>query len=204
MRASCRVPAKALGRDGLDGRQVATQIVEAGVFAEVDPWRAATHNKGIMNGIDPVVIATGNDWRSAEAGAHAWAARDGAYKSLTRWRLDDAGDLIGTIELPLALGIVGGGTRAHPTAATSLKILGVESSQELAEIAACVGLAQNLSALRALACEGIQLGHMSLHARQVALAAGARGEQITRVAEILVAEGQIKAERAAEIVAAEG
>ena len=200
-RASCRIPAAALGRDGLDGTEVAHRIVEAGAFAEVDPWRAATHNKGIMNGIGPIVVATGNDWRGAEAGAHAWAARNGEYASLSRWRLDDVGDLVGSLELPLALGIVGGGTRAHPTAAAALKILDVASARELAEIAASVGLAQNLSALRALACEGIQPGHMSLHARQVALAAGARGDQVERLAQQLVAEGEIKAERAAEILA---
>lgn len=199
-RVRCCVPAAALERNGLTGAEVARRIVEANAFAVVDPWRAATHNKGIMNGIDPVVIATGNDWRGAEAGAHAWAARDGQYRALTDWRIDENGDLVGEMEIPLALGTVGGGTRAHPAAAVSLEILGVASAQELCAVAASVGLAQNLSALRALTCEGIQPGHMSLHARQVAMAAGARGNQVTRVAEQLVAEGQIRAERAAELL----
>jgi len=199
-RANCRVPAEALGRKGLLGADVARRIVEAGAFAEVDPWRAATHNKGVMNGIDPVVIATGNDWRAVEAGAHAWAARDGAYGSLTRWRLDDAGDLVGSIELPLALGTVGGGTRAHPAARAALKILDVRDAGALAEVVASVGLAQNLSALRALACEGIQPGHMALHARQVALSAGASGTEASRIAERMVSEGVIKPDRAREVL----
>ncbi len=199
-RTRCLVPVSALGRDGLDGRDVARWIVEAGAFAEVDPWRAATHNKGIMNGVSPIAIATGNDWRGVEAGAHAWAASGGPYTSLSRWRLNEEGDLVGSLELPLALGIVGGGTQAHPTARTALKILDVGSGRELAEVAASVGLAQNLSALRALVSEGIQPGHMSLHARQVALAAGARSDQVEWLAERLVAEGEIKAERASEIL----
>lgn len=200
-RARCRVPAAALGRDGRDGHDVAQRIVEANALAVVDPWRAATHNKGILNGVDPVVIATGNDWRGAEAGAHAWAARDGQYRSLTDWRLDDAGDLVGALELPLAVGTVGGGTRAHPQAALGLKILGAAGAQDLARIIAAVGLAQNLSALRALVSEGIQDGHMALHARQLALAAGAAGHEADRVAEALVAEGAIRAERAGEVLA---
>lgn len=200
VRASCRVPAAALARDGLPGETVARRIVEANAMAVVDPWRAATHNKGILNGIDPVVIATGNDWRGAEAGAHAFAARDGGYGSLTDWRQSDNGDLLGSLELPLALGIVGGGTRAHPSASVAIKILAPRSAQELAEIVASVGLAQNLSALRALACEGIQPGHMALHARQVALAAGAEGDQVTRIAERMVAEGQIRLGRARQLL----
>jgi hydroxymethylglutaryl-CoA reductase len=166
----------------------------------VDPYRAATHNKGIMNGIDAVVVATGNDWRSVEAGAHAFAARNGAYTSLSRWWLNARGDLAGSLEVPLALGTVGGGTRAFPAAAAALKILGVAGAGELAEIAVCVGLAQNLSALRALAAEGIQSGHMALHARQIAVAAGARGAAVARIADQMVAEGAIRASRARELV----
>lgn len=201
--AACRVPAAALGRTGHPGEAVARGIVEANALALVDPYRAATHNKGILNGIDPVVIATGNDWRSVEAGAHAYAARDGSYSALTDWRLDPAtGDLLGRLEVPLALGTVGGGTRSHPLAAVCLKVLGVQSARELAEIAVSVGLAQNLSALRALVAEGIQNGHMALHARQLALAAGATGDAALRIAEQLVSEGQIKGTRARELVTA--
>jgi len=203
--AECRVPAAALGRDGFIGADVARGIVAANALAVVDPYRAATHNKGILNGIDPVVIATGNDWRGVEAGAHAYAARDGAYRSLTDWRIDAAsGDLVGRLELPLALGTVGGGTRSHPLAAVCLKILDVRGARDLAEVAVCVGLAQNLSALRALVAEGIQTGHMALHARQLALAAGASGEAAARIAEQLVAEGIIKVTRARELVGAVG
>lgn len=199
-RVRCRVPASSLARDGVPGAAVVRGIVEAQVLAEIDPYRAATHNKGIMNGIDAVVVATGNDWRAAEAGAHAYAARSGQYRALTEWRRDSAGDLSGYLELPLALGIVGGTTRVHPLARLALKILAVESAQELAQIAAAVGLAQNLGALRALATEGIQPGHMELHARQIAIAAGATGEQIERVAQQLVAEGNIRLARAQEIL----
>lgn len=201
VRARCRIPAAALARDGRDGRDVARGIVEANALAVVDPWRAATHNKGILNGIDPVVIATGNDWRGVEAGVHAWAARDGHYRGLTDWRIDDRGDLVGALELPLALGTVGGGTRAQPQAALALKILGVSGAQDLARVVAAVGLAQNLSALRALVSEGIQDGHMALHARQLALAAGAADHEADAVAEAIVAEGAIHAERATEVLA---
>ncbi len=194
-RARCAVPASALG-----GNEVVRGIVEAWALAAVDPYRAATHNKGIMNGIDAVAIATGNDWRAIEAGAHAYAAKGGSYGPLTRWEQDADGNLIGSIELPLAVGIVGGATRAHPTAKVALKILKVNSARELAEIMAAVGLAQNLAALRALATEGIQRGHMRLHARQVAIAAGAKGELIDRVAERMVAEGSIRVDRAREIL----
>jgi hydroxymethylglutaryl-CoA reductase len=200
-RAECRVPAEALARDGMSGFEVAERIVEANALAVVDPYRAATHNKGILNGIDPLVVATGNDWRAVEAGAHAYAARDGGYRSLTDWHLAANGDLVGRLELPLALGTVGGGTRAQPAAAVALKVLGVGSAAELAQVAASVGLAQNLSALRALVTEGIQPGHMALHARQLALAAGATGEAAVRIAEQLVAEGQIRPARARELVA---
>jgi hydroxymethylglutaryl-CoA reductase len=177
--------------DELDGDEVVRGVVEACALAIVDPYRAATHNKGIMNGIDPVVVATGNDWRAIEAGAHAFAARSGRYTSLTRWELGRDGRLVGTIELPMALGLVGGATKTHPAARAALKLLGVETAQELAEIAACVGLAQNLAALRALATEGIQRGHMALHARNIAITAGAQGEEVDRVARALVAGGQV-------------
>jgi len=161
-RAACRVTADALG-----GAEVARLIVEAQVLAEVDRYRAATHNKGILNGIDAVAVATGNDFRALEAGAHAYAARDGGYRPLTNWELASNGDLIGSIELPLAVGIVGGLTRIHQVAQIALRILDVQSGQELAAVMAAVGLAQNLAALRALATEGIQKGHMSLHARRL-------------------------------------
>jgi len=199
-RAWARVPAEQLGRDGLDGRAVAQGIFRANALALADPYRAATHNKGIMNGIDAVVIATGNDWRAVEAGAHAYAARAGRYQALTDWHLAENGDLLGFIELPLAVGIVGGATRSHPTARVCLKILGVQTAAELAEILAAVGLAQNLAALRALVSEGIQRGHMSLHARQIALAAGATGDLVEAVARQMVAERTIRLDRAQEIL----
>lgn len=199
-RAEGIIPAKALATDTTSGEDVARAIVEAGIFAEIDPYRAATHNKGIMNGIDPVIIATGNDWRAIEAGAHAYAARNGRYTSLTRWWQDDSGDLHGSIELPLAVGIVGGATRVHPAAGLALRILGVETAQRLAEITAAVGLAQNLAAMRALVTEGIQRGHMSLHAKQLAVAAGATGDTITRVVQTMIEEGSIRMERAQQLV----
>lgn len=199
-RAEGMIPAVELATDNLTGAEVVNAIVEAGVFAEIDPYRAATHNKGIMNGIDPVIIATGNDWRAVEAGAHAFAARDGHYTSLTHWWQDDAGNLRGRIELPLAVGIVGGATRVHPTAQVALKILAIESARELAEVIAAVGLAQNLAAMRALATEGIQRGHMSLHAKQLAVAAGATGETVTRIVQTMIEEGNIRLERAKELV----
>jgi len=202
-RARCTVPSAALARDGIPGAQVASRIAEANAFAVADPYRAATHNKGILNGIDPVVLATGNDWRAVEAGAHGYAARDGAYRALTDWRVDDAGDLVGRIELPLALGVVGGATRSHPVAQVALKILGVSGAAALAEIAASVGLAQNLSALRALASEGIQAGHMALHARQLALAAGADAAAATRIAQRMVEHGDVSAARARSLWAEE-
>lgn len=198
-RAEGIIPASELATDTLSGKAVVRAIVEAGVFAEVDPYRAATHNKGIMNGIDPVVIATGNDWRAIEAGAHAYAARNGTYTSLTHWTQDADGNLRGSIELPLSVGIVGGATRVHPTAQVALKILGIESAQQLAEIIAAVGLAQNLAAMRALATEGIQRGHMSLHAKQLAVAAGAEGDLIPRIVQTMIEEGNIRLERAKEL-----
>jgi len=173
-RADCRVPAAALattieGRT-IPGEEVVRRIVEAYALAAVDPYRAATHNKGIMNGVDAVVIATGNDWRAVEAGAHAYAARDGRYTSLSTWEQTRDGDLVGVLEMPLAVGTVGGTARTHPVPAVALKLMGVQRASELAEVIAAVGLAQNLAALRALATEGIQRGHMRLHARQMQMA----------------------------------
>ncbi len=200
--AEVRIPMEALETPDFPGDVVIQGILEAQALAEADPYRAATHNKGIMNGIDAVALATGNDWRAIEAGAHAYAARDGRYRPLTRWWRDETGALCGRIELPLAVGIVGGTTQAHPLARVALKILGVSSARELAEIMAAVGLAQNLAALRALATEGIQRGHMELHARQIAMAAGAVGEEIDRIAEQLVAERHIRLARARELLQA--
>jgi hydroxymethylglutaryl-CoA reductase len=200
--ATCRVPASELATGSLTGEQVARAVVEAAIFAELDPYRAATHNKGIMNGMDAVCIATGNDWRALEAGAHAYAAHNGRYTSLTRWWQAENGDLCGELRLPLAVGTVGGATRVHPAAKAALKLLGVQSARELAEVMVCVGLAQNLAAIRALATEGIQRGHMSLHARQMAIAAGATGDQVAHVVAQLLAEGNIRLERAKQIVEA--
>jgi hydroxymethylglutaryl-CoA reductase len=199
--ARCVVPAEALERHDMPGTLVAQRIAEANAFAVVDPYRAATHNKGIMNGVDAVCIATGNDWRAIEAGAHAYAARDGQYRALTDWHVNDDGDLVGEMTLPLAVGIVGGATRVHPTAQVSMKILNVESAGELAQIMACVGLAQNLAAIRALATSGIQAGHMRMHARQVALAAGAAGHLVGELAQRLIDEKNIRVKRAQEILA---
>ncbi len=198
--AECTVPPDVLETDDLSGADVVRGIVEAYAFAAADPYRAATHNKGVMNGMDAVCIATGNDWRALEAGAHAYAARSGHYTSLTAWWADDQGHLCGRLTLPVAVGTVGGATRAHPTARVALKILGVNSARELAEVLASVGLAQNLAALRALATTGIQAGHMRLHARQMAIAAGATGALIQRVVEAMIEEGTIRLDRAQELV----
>jgi hydroxymethylglutaryl-CoA reductase len=199
-RARCMIPIKELAFEDFSGERVRDGIIEAWAFAEADPYRAATHNKGIMNGVDAVVIATGNDWRAIEAGAHAYAARDGRYTSLSVWGKDADGNLVGTLEMPMAVGIVGGATKVHPAAKAALKLMGVKTAAELAEIIVSVGLAQNLAALRALATEGIQRGHMSLHARQVAIAAGATGELIEKVASQMVAEKTVRIDRAEEIV----
>ena len=198
--ARCTIPAGALDMPDISGRDVARLIAEANAFAVVDPYRAATHNKGIMNGIDAVCIATGNDWRAIEAGAHSYAARNGRYTALTDWHVDGNGDLYGEITLPMAVGTVGGATKVHPTARVAMKILAVQSAAELAEVMACVGLAQNLAAIRALSTHGIQKGHMRLHARQVALAAGASDAQVQSIADRLVAEGNIRVERAKELI----
>jgi hydroxymethylglutaryl-CoA reductase len=182
------------------GEDVRDGIIAAYAFAAADPYRAATHNKGIMNGVDAVVIATGNDWRAIEAGAHAYAARSGKYTSLSTWGKDAEGNLVGTLEMPMAVGIVGGATKVHPAAQAAVKLMGVKTANELAEIIVSIGLAQNMAALRALATEGIQRGHMSLHARQVAIAAGASGDLIEKVAAQMVTEKVVRIDRAEEIL----
>jgi len=192
--------ARAVWKKDVIGEDTVKGILYAYEFARVDPFRAATHNKGIMNGIDAVLLATSNDWRAVEAGAHAFAAMDGWYTSLTHYEEDDEGNLVGTIELPMAVGIIGGATSTHPKAKIARKILGIKTAREFAEILAAVGLAQNFAALRALATEGIQRGHMSLHARNIAVMAGAEGDEIDRVAEILVKEKKIRVDRAKEIL----
>jgi hydroxymethylglutaryl-CoA reductase len=199
-RARCTILLKELAFDGFSGESVRDGIIAAYAFAAADPYRAATHNKGIMNGVDAVVIATGNDWRAIEAGAHAFAARSGKYTSLSTWGRDADGNLVGTLEMPMAVGIIGGATKVHPSAQSALNIMGVKTASELAEIIVSVGLAQNLAALRALATEGIQRGHMSLHARQVAIAAGASGDMIEKVATRMVAEKVVRIDRAEEIL----
>ncbi|MHB1318030.1 MAG: hydroxymethylglutaryl-CoA reductase, degradative [Anaerolineae bacterium] len=199
-RANCRVPAASLEREGATGEQAAQGILTAQALAEADPYRAATHNKGIMNGIDAVAVATGNDWRALEAGAHAYAARGGQYGPLTTWTRHVSGDLVGSIELPLAVGTQGAAVRAHPIAALAQKIMRVTTSVELAEVMAAVGLVQNLAALRALAVEGIQQGHMRLHARQMAVAAGAQEAEVDELAQRMVDEGAIGFTRARELI----
>jgi hydroxymethylglutaryl-CoA reductase len=198
--AECTIPHTGLAFGSYSGSEVVQGVIEAWAFAAADPYRAATHNKGIMNGVDAVVIATGNDWRAVEAGAHAYAARDGRYTSLSTWSQDADGNLVGRLEMPMAVGIIGGATRVHPASQAALKLMGVKTAAELAEIIISVGLAQNLAALRALATEGIQRGHMSLHARQVAIAAGAQGDQVSQLAEQLVVEKTVRIDRAEEIL----
>jgi hydroxymethylglutaryl-CoA reductase len=183
------------------GERMIEGILDAYTLAAIDPYRATTHNKGIMNGIDPVVVATGNDWRAIEAGAHAYAARSGTYTSLSTWERSADGRLVGTLELPMALGLVGGATKTHPLSQLSLKILNVGSAQELAEVTVAVGLAQNMAALRALATEGIQRGHMALHARNIAIVAGATGAEIDAVAAELATAHDVRTDRAKEILA---
>ena len=226
--AEVEIPAAVFDSDDYDGKDVVRGIAEANAFAYADSYRAATHNKGIFNGVDAVLLATGNDWRAVESGAHAWAARDGQYRALTDWHVRTCGDsesIFGRLELPMAVGTVGGATQSHPSARIALKILGLEAKGEtgteqdscgsdedvraergrqgarrLSEIVAAVGLAQNLAALRALATTGIQKGHMRLHARQVAVAAGAEGDAVEFVAGQLVTEGKIRLERARELL----
>ena len=199
-RSTCTIKLNELAFGEFSAEQVRDGIIEAWAFAAADPYRAATHNKGIMNGIDAVVIATGNDWRAIEAGAHAYAARSGQYTSLSTWGRDADGNLVGSLELPMAVGIVGGATKVHPGAQAALKLMGVTTGAELAEIIVSVGLAQNLAALRALATEGIQRGHMSLHARQVAIAAGAQGDLIDKLAGALVKENTVRVDRAEQLL----
>lgn len=200
VRITCRVPAKALASDGFDGAEVRDGIVRASRFAERDPYRATTHNKGLMNGLDAVVIATGNDWRAVESGAHAYAARSGQYSPLCIWRADE-GDLVGTLELPLSLGIAGGPARVHEAARLALRVVDARSAVELAMVAASVGMASNLAALRALATEGIQRGHMELHARSVAIAAGALGAEVEHVAHRIHASGDVTLDAAKRALA---
>lgn len=195
VRARTKVTQEALG-----GEDVVDGIIIAQTFAEVDPYRAATHNKGIMNGIIAVVIATGNDTRAIEAGAHTYAARSGQYRPLTTWEKDAGGNLVGTLELPMAVGLVGGATKVNPVSQVAVKILGAKSAVELGEVIGAVGLAQNLAALRVLATEGVQRGHMSLHAKNIAVTAGATGVLIDEVAKRLVEEKKVRVDRAKEIL----
>ncbi|QKK03278.1 MAG: hydroxymethylglutaryl-CoA reductase, degradative [Pseudomonadota bacterium] len=201
VKARVRIPTRLLTGKGFDGEQVRDGIIVANDFARVDPYRAATHNKGIMNGIDAVALATGNDWRAIEAGAHAYAARGGRYAGLTQWYKDDHGDLVGELEIPIKVGTVGGPLQTNPTVALNLRLLGAGSARELAEVMGAVGLAQTFSALRALVTEGIQQGHMTLHARSVATAAGTPPELFDTVVERLIASGEIKIWKAEEIIA---
>ena len=187
-------------KEAVGGEEVVDGIVSAWAFAAADPYRAATHNKGILNGVIAVALATGQDHRAIEAGAHAYAAKTGRYMPLTTWEKNEDGDLVGTLEMPMAVGIVGGATKVHPVARVALKILGVKTATELAEIMGAVGLAQNLAALRALAAEGIQYGHMRLHARNLAMMAGATPEIVDKIVEIMVRERKIRYDRAEELV----
>jgi len=187
-------------KEKMGGEKVVDAFIESYTLASIDPYRAATHNKGIMNGIDAVIIATGNDFRAIEAGAHAYAARNGCYTSLTSYHKDKNGDLVGEIEIPMAVGIVGGAANMHPKAKLCRKILGITNAQELSEVIASVGLAQNFAAVYALSTVGIQKGHMSLHAKNIAVMAGAQGDEIEKVAETIVKERKIKLDRAKEVL----
>lgn len=188
------------GRDAIGGEEVVEGILEAYAFAKADPFRAATHNKGVMNGISAAVIATGNDFRAIESGCHSYASMTGQYLPLTSYEKDADGNLVGKIEVPMAVGLVGGATKVHPTAMVNVKILGVKTANELGEIFAALGLAQNFAALRALATEGIQRGHMSLHARNIATSVGATGNEVDKIVEVLVREKNIRMDRAKEIL----
>jgi hydroxymethylglutaryl-CoA reductase len=194
-KATVRVP-----KDALGGEAVVDRMVQAYRLAAADVYRAVTHNKGVMNGVTAVVLATGNDTRAVEAGCHSFASRNGRYTSLTAWSKSDEGDLVGSIEMPVAVGLVGGATRTHPVAKAAVKMLGVRSARELGEVLASVGLAQNMAALRALAAEGIQKGHMGLHARNIAMAAGAEGPAIERVAEEMARSGKVGVDEAKRIM----
>ncbi len=200
-RAQVRYSAETLKTKEYSGEEVIDGVVDAYLFAAIDPYRAATHNKGIMNGIDPVIVATGNDWRAVEAGAHAYACRGGRYTSLTTWEKANNGDLVGTIEMPMPVGLVGGATKTHPLARLALKIMDVKSAQELGEIAVAVGLAQNMGALRALSTEGIQRGHMALHARNIAMAAGAAGADVDWVVKKMIAAKDVRTDLAVALLA---
>jgi hydroxymethylglutaryl-CoA reductase len=189
-----------ISKEDLGGEGVVDNIIKAYAFAKADPYRAATHNKGIMNGISAVVLATGNDTRAIESGAHAYAAISGRYTSLTAWEKDANGDLKGSIELPLALGLVGGATKIHPTAQAAIKILGVKTAKELSEVVAVVGLAQNFAAVRALATDGIQKGHMALHAKNVAITAGATDDEVDKIVKQMIADKKINVEYAKELL----
>ncbi len=187
-------------KDAIGGEEVVDGVMEAYLFADADPFRCATHNKGVMNGIDAVILATGNDTRAIEAGAHSYAARTGVYKPLTTFEKTPEGDLVGTIELPMAVGLIGGATKVHPTARACVKLLGIKSAQELGEVVAAVGLAQNFAALRALATEGIQKGHMSLHAKNIVNSVGCPEEMVDEVCRILIAEKKVRMDRAKEVI----
>jgi hydroxymethylglutaryl-CoA reductase len=198
--ASVKISSSQFATAEYEGQEVIKGILEAASFAMVDPYRAATHNKGIMNGIDPVVIATGNDWRAIEAGAHAFAAISGQYTSLTHWSISTDSELVGKITLPMAVGLVGGATKTHPSAKAAIALLDVGSASELGQVIAAVGLAQNLAALRALATEGIQRGHMTLHARNIALQAGALGDEIDLVVQSMVKGQNVTVDNASQIL----
>jgi hydroxymethylglutaryl-CoA reductase len=187
-------------KEKMGGEEVVDAFLESYNLAAIDPYRAATHNKGIMNGIDSVIIATGNDFRAIEAGAHAYASRSGQYTSLSTYYKDKNGDLVGELEVPMAIGIVGGAGNIHPKAILCKKILGIKTAKELSEVVVSVGLAQNFAAVFALSTVGIQKGHMSLHAKNIAVMAGAKGEEIEKVANIMIKEGKIKLDRAEEII----
>ena len=198
--ASVKLSASQFDTNNYSGNEVIKGIFEAASFAAVDPYRAATHNKGIMNGIDPIIVVTGNDWRAIEAGAHAFAARDGRYTSLTDWSISNNGDLLGKITLPMAVGLVGGATKTHPTAKAAIEVLGVKTATELGQVIAAVGLAQNLAALRALATEGIQRGHMALHARNLAVQAGAHGTEIDLIVKGMIDSQNVTMDNAVQIL----
>ncbi|GGA78788.1 hydroxymethylglutaryl-CoA reductase, degradative [Ornithinibacillus halotolerans] len=199
-KATCVIPPELLVTGDYSGEEVRDGVISAFEFADSDPYRAVTHNKGIMNGIDPVIIATGNDWRAVEAGAHAYASRFGSYRSMTKWSVDAEGNLVGELELPMSIGTVGGAIRVHPISQLAHKMLKTESASELAQVIVAVGLAQNLGALKALVTDGIQKGHMALHSRSVAIAAGATGEMIDIIAEQLVKLKEIRVGKAKELV----
>ena len=198
--ASVKLSASQFDTKNYSGNEVIKGIFEAASFAAVDPYRAATHNKGIMNGIDPIIVVTGNDWRAIEAGAHAFAARDGHYTSLTDWSISSNGDLLGKITLPMAVGLVGGATKTHPTAKAAIEVLGVKTATELGQVIAAVGLAQNLAALKALATEGIQRGHMILHARNIAVQAGANGSEIDLIIKGMIDSQNVTMDNAMQIL----